>query len=126
MKKLLAVLSFSLFAVAAVAQPPVVSQASKLAWDDPNEPLAVTKFRIYIQETPVVVPDGVSFVAEIAGSTSQPMQTYEWLIASGIGSHWAVVTAVNDVGPVLIETGPSNEFHYVVIGPPRNLRIVTP
>lgn len=106
------------------AQPPVVGKASKLLWDDPNPAGAVTQFRLYIAGAPGVIPDGVSFVVEVPADTTVPGQTYEWTISSPIGSHWAVVTAVNDDGvSQIVETGPSNEVHYVVIGPPINPRV---
>jgi hypothetical protein len=125
MKLLTPTLTLMLLASSIVwAQPPVVGKASKLLWDDPNPAGAVTQFRIYAAGAPGVVPDGVGFVAEVPAATTLPGQTYEWTIDSPIGSHWAVVTAVNDDGvSQIVETAPSNEVHYVVIGPPTNPRI---
>jgi hypothetical protein len=116
MKKALAVFSILVFFCVSVSAQTVVSKAGKLAWDDPNPAGAVTSFRVYVADTPGVAPDGLSFVAEVPGGT------LEWTIASDVGSHHAVVTAVNDDGTTVIETGPSNEVHYVVIGPPGNNR----
>jgi hypothetical protein len=126
MKRVLLTVLFLLVACTAMAQPPVVvPQASKLAWDDTNEQGAVTKFRVYVFNTPGVVPDGVSYIAEVPADPNQPTPAvYEWLISSGKGSYWAVATAVSDDGVTVIETGPSNEVHYVVIGPPTNLRVL--
>lgn len=120
MKRLLLFLSpILLCATALLAQDgTVVNRASRLMWDNDNPVGTVTSFRVYVKETPSIVPDGTSFVAEVPGDT------LEWYITSDIGSHWAVVTAVNDDGTTVIETGPSNEVHYVVIGPPKNLRSV--
>jgi hypothetical protein len=118
MKKVFATLALFMFLCVTAASQTVVSKAGKLAWDDPNLAGTVTQFRVYVGNTPGVVPDGVSFVAEIPGGT------LEWTIASDIGSHHAVVTAVNDDGTTVIETAPSNEVHYVVIGPPGNTRVL--
>jgi hypothetical protein len=101
-----------------LAAQTVVSKASKLAWDDSNPPGSVTSFRVYVQDTPGITPDGLSYASEIPGGT------LEWTIDSDVGSHYAVVTAVNDDGTTVIETGPSNEVHYVVIGPPNNVRVL--
>jgi hypothetical protein len=117
MKKMLLTVALILFASTLSAQT-VVSKASKLAWDDTNPAGVATGFRIYLGSTPGVVPDGVSYVAEVPGDTT------EWLISSDKGSYHAVVTLVNDDGVTVIETGPSNEVHYVVPGPPTNAEAV--
>lgn len=117
MKKLLILTTVLLLALSCVADAQVVvGKASKLLWDDPNPVGSVTQFRVYAQRTPIVIPDGVSFVAEITVT--------EWTISSDIGSWWVVVTAVNDDGTSVVESGPSNEVHYIVIGPPTDVRVV--
>jgi hypothetical protein len=108
----------------------VVSKASYVEWDDPNPVGIATRYRIYLSQTPGVVVDGVSFIAEVQADTCEPsvepgmVSTCKWIISSSPGSYFVVVTLVNDDGMTIVETGPSNEDHYTVPGPPENAEAV--
>lgn len=117
MKKAFVVLALLFFCVSVSAQV-IVSQASRVAWDDPNPPGVATSFRVYLSQTPGIVPDGTSFIAEVPGDT------HEWLISSGPGAYYCVITLVNDNGISVIETGPSNEVWYRVPSPLENARAI--
>ncbi len=74
-KTFIAVALVALFAVAAVADGPVVTSASFLEWDYASNS-GITGFRVYLSTTPGIVPDGTSFVAEL------PETARQWAISS--------------------------------------------
>jgi hypothetical protein len=97
-----------------MAQVPVVTNASKIQWD--HDLVLSSEFRIYIAETPNILPDGTSFVAQVA------VPALEWLIQGLTPGHkYCVVTAYGS-GPM--ESGPSNEVEFIVFNAPLNLRII--
>ncbi len=122
MKKLLygfLVAAFVFVANAAYAQT-VVVQGNKLEWDHPGMPMGTVTYRVYTELTPGIVPDGTSFIAEVADPTK------EWPIQGlTVGSqYFSVVSAYHDDGVGnTVESGPSNEIDFLVFGPPTNYRI---
>ncbi|MHA2266030.1 MAG: hypothetical protein ACXAEN_26860 [Candidatus Thorarchaeota archaeon] len=114
---LTALLSWSVPADAQV----IVTSAYKLAWDNTNEAGATDSTRVYLDRNAGIVPDGTSFVANVAEGVN------EWPISTQRGRWYAVATfAYTDMDGNPRETGPSNEETFIVVGPPGNLRIVPP
>ncbi len=97
-------------------QVPVVNSASFIEWDDGN-PGIVTETLVYISRDPGIVPDANPIAVVGSG-------IFEWAVTAGNGRWNAVVTARDPVSG--IESGPSNEITFHVIGPPGNPRIVVP
>jgi len=97
-------------------QVPVVNSASFLKWDDGNIGIA-TESRVYIERTSNIIPDGTP-------DASVGVGLLEWAIDAGNGKWFAVVTAFDPVSG--IESGPSNEISFHVLGPPGNPRVVVP
>ena len=101
------------------AQTPIVTSAYFLEWDNPNPPGAVEETRIYLSSTPNIIPDGASFTGVVTGDVNR------WAISALPGTYYAVVT-FKSTGPdnEEIETPPSNEIVFTILGTPSNLRIV--
>jgi hypothetical protein len=99
----------------------LVSSAYNLAWDNVNELSAIGHSRVYLSRSSGIVPDGISFVAEFAEGT------YEWPIVAANGRWYAVVTfTFTDPFGTLVETPPSDEITFIVVGRPTNERIEAP
>ena len=109
---------FILFTAITIAQTPIVTSAYFLEWDNPNSPGAVEETRIYLSSTPNITPDGTSFTGVVTGDVNR------WAISAAPGTYYAVVT-FKATGPdnEEIETPPSNEITFTILGNPANLRI---
>jgi hypothetical protein len=94
----------------------VVGNGTQATWDYDVTAAGVETFRIYASRTPGIIPDGTSFIAEVA------FPSLVWTILTPSPGRWyLVVTASN--ATVGVESGPSNELEIIVIGKPTNLRI---
>ena len=115
----LTLLVFTLLSAISTAQTPIVTSAYFLEWDNPNPPGAVEETRIYLSSTPNIIPDGASFTGVVTGDVNR------WAISALPGTYYAVVT-FKSTGPdnEEIETPPSNEIVFTILGTPSNLRIV--
>jgi len=98
------------------ASVPVVNSASFIQWDDGNVGVA-TQTRVYLERTSGIVPDGTP-------DASVGIGLLQWAITAGNGKWFAVITAFEPVSG--LESGPSNEISFHVLGPPGNPRIVLP
>jgi len=111
-------LVFVAFTVATTASAqPIVTSAYFLEWDNPNPAGAIDETRIYLSATPNITPDG-NPTGVVTGDVNR------WAITAAPGTYYAVVT-FKATGPdnAEIETPPSNEITFIVIGSPSNLRI---
>ena len=124
MKKLLTVIGLTiallftpgLSDVAQAQVGPVISSASFLEWDYASgQEGIIQEFRVYLSNTPSIVPDGTSFTAQVA------YPTLEWAIVGNAGQYYAVVTAAT-VTPT-VESSPSNEVAFYILDAPVNLGI---
>ena len=106
------------FGMASVSQAQftVVNSASLIRWDDGNVGID-TETRVYLERNAGVVPDGLP-------DASVGVAILEWAIIADNGRWYAVVTAFDPVSG--IESGPSNEISFHVLGPPGNTRVVIP
>jgi hypothetical protein len=87
--------------------PVVEAGIDGLEWEDPdNVPGVVDSYRVYLKDQPNIVPDGASFVAEVAAPTKT------WTIEGDPGTKYAAVTAYDADGPD--ESGPSNEIEFAI------------
>ena len=115
MKRILIVVLTLLFTTTLFAQVRPVQNADSLQWDHPGDCL---EYRVYIKEVANIIPDGTTYTAQVAAPN------LDWVI-DGLthGVKYAVVTAYYDDPTYPVETGPSNEITFRVVGPPTNLRI---
>ncbi len=119
LKHILAATIFTLaFGVCARGDgPPIILGQTQLAWDFDATAiggLTLLEFRMYVSDTPGIVPDGTSFTAQIAAADRI------WTIVGLTpGQKYAVATVLYDAG----ESGPSNEVAFVV--PPSVLPVPT-
>lgn len=102
-------------ALASAQEGPVVSSASFLEWDyAAGQEGVVSEFRVYLAGAPGIVPDGLSYTAQVA----YPALT--WAIVGDVGQYYAVCTAYTVGG---VESGPSNEVAFYILDAPVNLRV---
>ncbi len=115
LKLFLAVLFFAAPLTAQIG--PVVNSASFLEWDYDLGGGVVDEFRVYLSRDPAIVPDG-NPTAAVA------VPTLEWAITAANGQWHAVVTAYD--AETDLESAPSDEIQFWVLGKPDNLRVRLP
>ena len=91
----------------------VVTTTDFVRWDDGNPGLPTETF-VYLERSPGVIPDGLPDATVGTG-------LLEWAITAASGQWHAAVTAFDPVSG--LESGPSNEIQFWVLGPPGNARV---
>lgn len=112
-------LLFGLFAAPLVSAQVVVNEASNMAWDYDVTATNVAEFRVYVSDTPGIVP-GVAPNVVPTRSVAFPTLTSVITEPARTAVYYAVCTAYTSSG---VESGPSNEISFIVLGSPQNFRI---
>ncbi len=97
----------------------VVNEASNTAWDYDTSVSHVTEFRIYVSDTPGIVP-GVAPNELPTRTVAFPTLTDVITEPGRTAVYYAVCTAYSTAN---LESGPSNEIDFIVLGSPKNFRI---
>jgi hypothetical protein len=117
--KPLIVFLFVLMCAVPVAAQQVVNEASNMMWNYDTTVTHVAEFRIYVSDTPGIVP-GVAPNDVPTRSVAFPTLSSVIIEPARTAVYYAVCTAYSTDG---VESGPSNEISFIVLGNPQNFRI---
>jgi hypothetical protein len=119
LRKTLIAMLFVLMCALPVAAQQVVNEASNMVWDYDTNVTHVAEFRIYVSDTPGIVP-GVAPNDVPTRSVAFPTLSSVITEPARTAVYYAVCTAYSTDG---VESAPSNEIDFIVLGSPSNFRI---